>query len=133
MTTPAGRPPTAARNGFGTAALVVGAFAFPLLVLLGPGLLAGVAAVVLGLLGLRRVRHGEATNRRAAVGGVALGVVAVLLFAALQAYGAYYTRGPAGQRYVDCAQATRELARDARAQAVRVCADRLADERRTSG
>lgn len=130
MTADSGPTPPAPRNGLGTAALVLGAFSIPLLVLLGPGLVAGVVAIGLGVLGLRRVRHGEADNGRAARGGIALGVLAMVLFGTLQAYGAYYARGPAGDRYQECTRGIDDLPREERADAFRVCADRLADERR---
>ncbi|SHG11274.1 hypothetical protein [Streptoalloteichus hindustanus] len=68
------------RNGLGTAALVVGASGILLaaLVVTGPvGALLGVAGVVLGVLGLRRVRGGQADNRTASVAGVVVSVVAL--------------------------------------------------------
>lgn len=133
MTAASAPTPTAPRNGLGTAALGLGAFSIPLLVLLGPGLLAGIVAIVLGLFALRRVRNGEATNRRSARAGIALGAVGILLFAGLQAYGFYYTRGPAGERYQDCVRQVADGSREARTQAFQVCAERLAQERERAG
>jgi membrane protein implicated in regulation of membrane protease activity len=73
------------RNGLGTAAVVTGAlsvvtFWVPLpYVYLAVSLPLGVAAVVLGRLGRRRVRAGEAGNPGAARAGLVLGVLGVVL------------------------------------------------------
>jgi hypothetical protein len=76
---PAARP---RRNGMGTAALVVGVVALTLVVLIlfAPlGVLAGLVAVVLGILGLSRANRGEADNRGQAVTGLVTGGLAVLI------------------------------------------------------
>jgi hypothetical protein len=76
---PAARP---RRNGMGTAALVVGVVALTLVVLIlfAPlGVLAGLVAVVLGILGLTRANRGEADNRGQAVTGLVTGGLAVLI------------------------------------------------------
>ncbi|OII64844.1 hypothetical protein BJP40_19340 [Streptomyces sp. CC53] len=75
-------PPYAApRNGFGTAALVLGIVglvfgAIPVAFVLG-GVL-GVLALVFGLLGRARARRGEATNQGMALAGVVLGALAIV-------------------------------------------------------
>ena len=76
--------PSEARNGTGVAALVCGGLAavfsiwfFPLGVLV-----LGVAAVVLGIMGFRRAKRGEATNKSQAVAGLALGIVGMVIFGA---------------------------------------------------
>ncbi|MBW3547188.1 MAG: DUF4190 domain-containing protein [Actinobacteria bacterium] len=73
-----------ARNGTGVAALVCGGLAalfsiwfFPLGVLV-----LGAAAVVLGIMGLRRAKRGEATNKSQAAAGLALGIVGMVIFGA---------------------------------------------------
>ena len=68
MTDAPGTPPPgwtgspAPRNGMGTAALVLGivglVLALPII-----GLLPGIVAIVLGIIGVRRANRGEATNR----------------------------------------------------------------------
>jgi hypothetical protein len=76
---PAGQ---ARRNGVGTAALVIGVVALTLvlLILFSPlGVLAGLVAVVLGIVGLGRANRGEADNRGQAVAGLVTGGFAVLI------------------------------------------------------
>ena len=76
--TPDGTTARPARNGIGTAALVFGVLGFLLAIVVVGGLL-GIVAIVLGIIGLSRVRRGEATNRGSAIAGIALGVIAVAL------------------------------------------------------
>lgn len=68
--------PVAARNGAGTAALVLGIIGLLLSPVLVGGVL-GVVAVVLAMVGLGRVNRREATNRGSAIAGVVLGLVAI--------------------------------------------------------
>jgi ABC-type Fe3+-siderophore transport system permease subunit len=76
--TPDGTTAGPARNGIGTAALVFGVLGFLLAIVVVGGLL-GIVAIVLGIIGLSRVRRGEANNRGSAIAGIALGVSAVAL------------------------------------------------------
>jgi len=79
-----GSPTAQPRNGLGIAALVVGILALLLAVFFFPlGLLLGVVAIILGIVGMRRVSRGQATNRGMAISGVVLGVLALLVAAAL--------------------------------------------------
>ncbi len=78
--------PDAPRNEFGVASLVLGAVALITCWLL-IGVPFGVAAVVTGDIGRRRVTRGEANNPRIALAGIGLGVVAI--FAGLIAIGYY--------------------------------------------
>ena len=84
---PAGAPPPrVARNGLGVAALVLGILSLVFMVLFPPvGVVVGILAVVFGILGVRRVRRGEATNRGRAMAGAITGgiglVVSVVLLA----------------------------------------------------
>jgi hypothetical protein len=76
---PYGSP--APRNGLGLAALVVGILSIVLGLVPVFGVLGflGVVAVILGIVGLSRVRKGLATNRGAALTGLVLGVLSVVL------------------------------------------------------
>ena len=75
-----GDAPAAPRNGLGTAAMVIGIIAVPAALVLVGGVL-GIVAIVLGFLGLGKVRAGQATNRGMAVAGIVLGIVALLITA----------------------------------------------------
>jgi hypothetical protein len=71
--------PAAPKNGLGIAALVVAVIA-----LLGSfsvigGILGGVVAVILGVIGRSRAKSGEATNGGVALAGVVLGVIAIIV------------------------------------------------------
>ncbi|MFZ3570087.1 DUF4190 domain-containing protein [Streptomyces sp. BH097] len=81
-------PQQVARNGLGTAALILGVIGalsglIPLMFWLA-GIL-GVIALILGLTGRGRVKRGEATNKGIALAGTILGVVAM----GLAVFGAY--------------------------------------------
>ncbi|MFD8572235.1 DUF4190 domain-containing protein [Streptomyces sp. NPDC059639] len=87
---PQHQPQQAARNGLGTAALILGIIGalsgvIPLLFWLA-GVL-GVIALILGLTGRARAKRGEATNKGVALAGAILGLVAM----GLAVFGAYTT------------------------------------------
>jgi hypothetical protein len=65
-------------NTFGVLALVLGIASLPLVLCFGIGLVSGIAAVILGGLGLHRVNQGQATNRGQAMAGLVCGAIAVL-------------------------------------------------------
>jgi hypothetical protein len=66
-------------TGLATTALVLGIVSLPLLIFLGLGGLLGIAAIVVGIVALRRVKRGEAGGRGLAIGGIATGAVSVVL------------------------------------------------------
>ncbi|MFD5429434.1 DUF4190 domain-containing protein [Streptomyces sp. NPDC127084] len=74
--------PVAARNGLGTAALILGIVGvlagLPMFLFWLAGIL-GLIGLILGITGRGRVKRGEATNKGAATTGVVLGVVALIL------------------------------------------------------
>jgi hypothetical protein len=79
-------PPPAVRNGFGTAAMVLGIIAVVLgIACIGAflGLPVGLGAIVFGVIGLRIAKRGEATNRSQALTGLILGIVASVISAAM--------------------------------------------------
>ena len=68
----------APRNGVGLAALIVGIVTLVLAFIPFEGYL-GVIAIILGIVGLSRVRKRVATNRGMAITGIVLGAVAVVV------------------------------------------------------
>jgi uncharacterized protein DUF4190 len=78
------------RNGMGTAALIVGILAVLLCWTLVGGVVLGLLAVVFGAVGRGRVKRGEATNGGAAVAGVILGLLGVVLAVVLVVVGATF-------------------------------------------
>jgi len=74
-----GRPP---KNGMGTAALVLGILGFLAaitLIFFFFGIIFGIVAIVLGLIGRGRAKRGEATNKGAATAGLITGILALIL------------------------------------------------------
>lgn len=97
------------RNGMGTAALVVGIIGLLCSLFLGwvvigipLGIVLGIIALILGIVGRRRVRRGEATNGGSALSGIILGAIAIVIAIAIAIiYAFVFARGGLGN-YVDC-------------------------------
>ncbi|MEU0371118.1 DUF4190 domain-containing protein [Streptomyces sp. NPDC006283] len=76
-----GTAPNPARNGLGTAALVLGIIGLVFAIipfLFWIGTLLGLLALILGLVGRGRVKRNEATNKGAALAGAVLGLIALI-------------------------------------------------------
>ncbi|GAA3372308.1 hypothetical protein GCM10020367_26690 [Streptomyces sannanensis] len=74
--------PQAARNGLGTAALIlgiIGAFTGLFMILFWLAGVLGLIALILGLAGRGRVKRGEATNKGVTITGAVLGLVSLIL------------------------------------------------------
>ncbi|MBW0015366.1 DUF4190 domain-containing protein [Mycobacterium sp.] len=78
--------PDSPRNEFGVASLILGLVAL-ISCWLMIGVPLGIAAVITGDIGRRRVQRGSASNPRTATAGIVLGVVAIV--AGLTAIGYY--------------------------------------------
>lgn len=85
-----GYPTEQRRNGLGTAALTLGIIGLVLSFGLGwtviltiVPLVLGIIALIMGILGAKRVRRGEATNRGAARTGLILGILSIIITLAL--------------------------------------------------
>ncbi|MFH9737528.1 DUF4190 domain-containing protein [Streptomyces roseolus] len=71
-------------NGMGTAAMVLGIIGTCIFWFYGvPSIVLGVLALIFGILGRKRAHRGEATNGGAAMAGIVLGIVSMVLGAAL--------------------------------------------------
>lgn len=97
-----GGPVSAPKNGLGVAALVLGILAILTFFTLVGGVLFGLLAIVLGLVGRGRAKRGEATNGGMALAGVILGVLGLLIVAGLFAVGASFLNSDSGQKLQDC-------------------------------
>ncbi len=76
----AGAPP---RNGLGIAALVLGLLALLTCWTLVGGIVFGLLAIILGIVGRGRAKRGEANNGGLALAGIILGVLGLLLSIAI--------------------------------------------------
>ena len=101
---PYGQQPVQARNGFGTAALVLGILALVSSITVVGGILLGLVAIVFGALGRGRAKRGEATNGSSATAGLVLGIVALVVAGGLIAVGASFLNSDEGQKLRDCLQ-----------------------------
>ena len=68
-----------ARNGMGTAALILGILSVLLALTVTLGLILGVLAIVFGSVGVSRAKRGEASNKTIAGWGLGLGIASVVL------------------------------------------------------
>jgi glucose uptake protein GlcU len=82
--------PVAARNGLGTAALVLGIIALLLSWTIVVGFICGVLALVFGIIGRRRASAREATNGGSALAGAITGGLGLLVSIALIIAGAAF-------------------------------------------
>ena len=73
------RPMTNQNNTFGLLSMIFGIVAFPLLCCFYTGAAVGIAATVLGIIGLNKANRGEADNKGMAIAGIVCGSVAGLI------------------------------------------------------
>jgi hypothetical protein len=97
-----GTPATGARNGSGTAALVLGIVAVVLCWSVVGGIVLGILAVIFGIVGRGRANRGEATNRGSATAGIVTGVIGIILAGALIAFGVSILNSTAGKNLQQC-------------------------------
>lgn len=71
--------PAAPKNGLGIAALVVAVIALLGSFSIVGGILGGIVAVILGVIGRSRVKSGEANNGGVALAGIILGAIAIIV------------------------------------------------------
>ncbi len=101
---PGGLPP---RNGYGTAALVLGLVGLALSIVL-IGAVPGLLAIIFGAIGRSRARRREATNGGAALAGIITGLLAVVVAVALVAVGLSLIRTEFN-RYRSCMDSAQTL------------------------
>jgi hypothetical protein len=95
------------RNGLGTAALVLGIIGAVVFLVPFLAWILGVLSLIFGCIGMSRVNRNIATNGGAAVAGIVLGVVSLVL--GTVAFAAYYESADSYSDCVDRADTYREL------------------------
>ncbi len=105
--------PTAPKNGLGIAALILGLLSLPAVFTVVGGFVLGLLAVIVGFVGYRRARSGEANNGGVAIGGIVLGLLGIIVSAVLIAFGFKMFNEFGGRDLVDC---LREAGNDTAAQ-----------------
>ena len=106
-----GRPTP--KNGLGIAALIVGLLSLPAVFTVFGGFALGAIAVILGFLGYRKAKSGEASNGGMAIGGIVLGALGIVVSVALLAFGFKMFNEFGGRDLMDC---MREAGSDSAAQ-----------------
>jgi hypothetical protein len=91
--------PTAPKNGMGIASLVTAIIG--LFTVFG-GLLLGVVAIILGFIGWRRAKQGEATNGGVAIAGIVLGILGVIVSIVAIVLAVSFFNEVGGTDYIDC-------------------------------
>jgi membrane-bound ClpP family serine protease len=76
------------RNGYGLAALVLGIVS--ILLFPGPGIILGLLGIIFGILGLRLISKGEATNTGMAIAGIVLSAIGLTLGALVVGFAVKY-------------------------------------------
>jgi multisubunit Na+/H+ antiporter MnhB subunit len=94
--------PVERRNGLGVAALVLGLAGLALFWTVVGGIVLGLLALLLGILGYRRKKHGLATNGAMAIIGAVAGILAVISSAIVLAVGASFLNSSEFKSYTDC-------------------------------
>ena len=95
-------PPAGPRNGLGIAALVIAIFGLVFCWSVIGGVVLGVVAVIIGIVGRGRAKRGEATNGGVALAGILLGVLAVIVSLAFVFIWIGVFSEVGGTDYLDC-------------------------------
>jgi heme/copper-type cytochrome/quinol oxidase subunit 2 len=113
-------PPTGPKNGLGIAALVIAILGLVFCWTVIGGVVLGVVAVIIGIVGRGRAKRGQATNGGVAIAGAVLGLLAVIVSLAFIPIwmGAFSEFG--GTDYLDCVASA-----GSDPKAVQGCADRF--------
>ena len=113
-------PPTSPKNGLGIAALIIAILGLVFCWTVIGGIVLGVVAVIIGIVGRGRAKRGEATNGGLAIAGTVLGALAVIASLAFIPIWMGVFSEVGGTDYLDCvARAGQDR------NAVEGCADQL--------
>lgn len=95
-------PPTGPKNGLGVAALVTAIVGLVFCWSVFGGVVLGVVAVILGIVGYGRAKRGQATNTGVAIAGIVLGALAVIVSLAFIPIWMSVFSDVGGTDYMDC-------------------------------
>jgi hypothetical protein len=115
-------PPTGPKNGLGIAALVAAIVGLVFCWSVFGGVVLGVVAVILGIIGYGRAKRGQATNTGVAIAGIVLGARAVIVSLAFIPIWMGVFSEVGGSDYVDCVSRA-----GSDPKAVEACANQLRD------
>jgi len=96
--------PAAPKNGLGIAALVVAIIALLGSFSIVGGIIGGIVAVILGVIGRGRAKRGEANNGGVALAGVILGVISIIVSLAFIPIYVGLFKDIGGGGYLECLQ-----------------------------
>jgi len=99
-----GYRPAGPRNGLGVASLVLAIAGLLSVWSVVGGIILGIVGAVLGVVGWRRVRRGEADNGGIAIAGIVLGVMAVIVGLAFAGIWIAFWKEAGGNDYLACLQ-----------------------------
>ena len=94
--------PTGPKNGLGIAALVLAIVGLVFCWSVFGGVVLGVVAVILGIVGFGRAKRGQATNTGVAIAGIVLGALAVIVSLAFIPIWMGVFSEVGGTDYLDC-------------------------------
>jgi uncharacterized protein DUF4190 len=97
-------PPAGPKNGLGIAALVVAIFALVSCWTVMGGIILGIVAVILGIVGRSRAKSGQANNGGVAMAGVLLGALGIIVSLVFIPIWMGVFREVGGSDYLDCAE-----------------------------
>lgn len=97
-------PPVAPRNGLGIASLVLAIVALVSVWSVFGGVVLGIAAVVCGFIGWRRVKRHQANNGGVAIAGIVLGFLGIVVGLGFIAVWVALWNDAGGGSYFDCLQ-----------------------------
>ncbi len=96
------QPPASPKNGMGIAALILGIISVLAFWTFGFGILLGIVAVILGIVGRNRAKRLEATNKGVATTGLVFGILGIIAGAVFIALSVWVFNEVGGRDLTDC-------------------------------
>lgn len=96
------QPPASPKNGMGIAALILGIISVLAFWTFGFGILLGIVAVIIGIVGRNRAKRLEATNKGVATTGLVFGILGIIAGAVFIALSVWVFNEVGGRDLTDC-------------------------------